>query len=974
MVRGQGIGRIPRARGRRRDPPSALNARGGQLDVIAVLGALVVVGIGVANLWAVAGYGLAVRQAAFALAGVVLLAALWRARLRVLTVLGWACYASALVFLVAVRFVGSSANGATRWIDLGALTFQPSELAKLGVLLVLAQVLGAAEHAWWRRFALAVLLAGVPIVLTLAQPDLSTCALLVSMTVAMLVLGRVPARFLLPVLGAATLAAPMVVGLLRPYQLTRLGSFVAGSHESAADAGWAVTQARIAVGSSGLLGAGQPLTDLRAQYLPERHTDLAVASVVEQFGLIAGAAVVLAALVLVWRLALAARAARGMPGALAAAGLAVLIGVESVVSLGGNLGLLPLAGVPFPLLSYGGTALVVHLAAIGVVVGIRRDGIRRRLWAHAGRRARRPRWVQVATVFITALLVGFASYGWQVRATDGPTLTAAGVEQMSRCFRLPAPRGQITDRHGAPLATNVDGGPAKVLAVPAMLLADPAAVTRLATLTGQPVAALRATLAAVPPTTLAVPVAELPAPAASAITRAALSGVNVVAVARRSYPAGALLGSALGFTGVATPAEQHRWPELPLGEIVGRAGLEQQYDAVLRGVDGEQCVYVNPLGQPVAMGPHTDPVPGANLRLSLDLGMQRVLTASLVTAMRSQPKRFGAAVALDPRTGQVLALASVPNFDNNIYGPPADNTALSRLAAAPGSPMREHSAQSAVPPGSTFKLVVATANQLHPRFAPEQAIPTGASFTLGGHTFNNWKPMGPMNLVQALAWSNDVYFYKLATSLGPEPMISTARTLGVGQRAGIDLPSEASGYLGSPATVGEDGGTWYPGSTVILGIGQGYLTTTPLQVARWTGAVATGRLVTPRLGLATGADNAWAALPEPPATQLPFASALQPVRDGLRAAVTGGTAGRLADLPVPVGAKTGTAQDGALPSDSYDNWITATPTQDPSLVVTVLTQGPGQGENNPGPAAHDLFAYYFAHQAEIRDSGPVQRP
>ncbi|MDT7620587.1 MAG: hypothetical protein QOF99_1488 [Pseudonocardiales bacterium] len=950
-------------------------AHGRHLDLPAVTAALVVVGIGVANLWAVDGAGLAVRQALYAVVGLALLAVLGRSRLRLLTALGWGCYGLALVCLVAVRFAGTSANGATRWIGVGALTFQPSELAKLGLLLVLARVLGSAQYPWWRRFALALLLALLPITLTLAQPDLSTCSLLVALSVAMLVLGRVPARFLLPLLAAAAVAAPLVVGLLRPYQLTRLGSFVVGSHQSASDAGWAVTQARIAVGASRLIGHGDDLTELRALYLPERHTDLAAASVVEQFGLLAGAAVVVAALVLVWRLVLAARAARDTQGALVASGLAVLLGVEAVVSLGGNLGLLPLAGVPFPLLSYGGTALVVHLSALGVVVGLRRDGIRRRLWVQTSWRARRPRWARVVALSITALLVGFGSYGGYLRATDGPVLAAAGMDQMSRCFRLPALRGEITDRHGTPVAASADDGRARVVAVPALTRADPAAAARLASLTGQPTAAVRAALETAPAGVLAVPVADVAAPVAAAVSRAAISGVTVVPAPRRSYPAGTALGPLLGFTGTATPAEQRRWPRLPTGEVVGRSGLEQQYDAVLRGIDGQQCVYVNPVGQPVATGPHTDPTPGANLRLSLDLGLQRVLDTSLAQAMRGQPRRSGAAVAIDPRTGQVLALSSVPNYDANVYGPPVDNAALSKLATAAGSPMREHTAQSAVPPGSTFKLVVSTANQLHPKLPPGLAVPTGASYTLGGHTFNNWRPMGPMNLPQALAWSNDVYFYKLATLLGPDAMIDTARALGVGQRTGIDLPSESPGYLGTPASLRADGGTWYPGSTVILGIGQGYLTTTPLQVARWTAAVATGRLVTPRVGLASGTSDAWTALPDPPAAQLPFAGALGPIRDGLRAAVTDGTAGRLADLPAAVGAKTGTAQDGSLPADSYDNWITAVaPIQDPSLVVTVLTQGPGQGENNPGPVAHDLLAYYLAHQSEIHDSSPVQQP
>ena len=391
----------------------------------------------------------------------------------------------------------------------------------------------------------------------------------------------------------------------------------------------------------------------------------------------------------------------------------------------------------------------------------------------------------------------------------------------------------------------------------------------------------------------------------------------VVPEPRRYYPHGALLGPVLGFAGVATPEDVERWPGLPTGEVVGRAGLEQQYDAVLRGINGRQCVYVDPMGVPVALGERQDPVPGANLRLSIDLGLQRRLDAGLAAALRAQSRpqaKIGAAVAMDPISGQVVAIAGAPSFDNNIYGPPVDAGALQTLADAPGSPMLEHVTQAVAPPGSTFKLVVAAANQAHPVFAPHRAIPTGASFTYGNHTFGNWKPMGPMNLVESIAISNDVYFYKLALALGAEAMIDTARMLGVGEPTGIDLPAESAGRLGTPESVEAEGGTWFGGSTVILGIGQGDLQVTPLQNARWTAAVATGNLVTPRLGLAIGTDPAaYTALPAPAAAPLPFAAELAPVREGMRAAVTRGTATSLAALPIPVGAKTGTAQDGGLP-------------------------------------------------------------
>jgi cell division protein FtsI/penicillin-binding protein 2/cell division protein FtsW (lipid II flippase) len=962
-----------------RAPLRPTDRRGVAFDLVAVLAALVLVGLGLANLYAVDGLDQAARQATIAAVGVVLLVALWRFRMGLLMALGWLTYAAAVLLLAAVHVAGVTFNGAKRWISVGDLTFQPSELAKLGLLLVLAAALGSDRPAW-QRSAAAVALAAVPLTLTALQPDLSTTLLMLALTVAMLVIGRVPARFLLPLFGVAAIAAPLAVALLRPYQVERLGSFLVGAEESPTGAGWAVLQAHIAMGWGSLFGrADHPLTGLIAQYLPEKETDLALASLVEQFGLVAGASAIAAAVVLVWRLALASRAPRPSGGVLVAGGLAVLIGVEVIVTVGGNLGLLPLAGVPFPLVSYGGTALLVHLAAIGVALGVRRDGARTRLLIVSRWRARRPRLVRTIAVGLTALLVLFGQYAWELQTARGEALAAAGEEQMTRCIRIPAERGAITDRHGAPLAvsaTATGAGPYEVVAVPAIVRSRPGDVARLAELVGRPADAVRTALDGAPPTTLSLVVAELPRPAADTVTAAGLPGVLVVPTARRTYPTGALLGPVLGFVGIATPQEAQRWPDLPAGEFVGRAGLELQYDAVLRGVNGRQCVYVDPEGVPVTMGERVEPVPGAALRTSLDLGLQERLRGSLDAALRAQPRRAAtaAAVAMDARNGQVLAMVSLPSYDNNLYGPPVDAAALQAVSTTPGHPMLEGVTQSALPPGSTFKLVVATAGVLNPVFPPERAIPTGGSFTFGGHTFGNWRVMGPMDLVESIAWSNDVYFYKLAHALGPAPMIEAARALGVGAPTGIDLPGESAGYLGTPETVEASGRRWYGGSTVILGIGQGYLLTTPLQNARWTAGIATGQLVTPRLGLAAGTDaSGHTALPAPAPAPLPFTDRLGPVRDGMRAAVTSGTAARLSGLPFPVAAKTGTAQDGNLPAGTYDNWLSAVaPADDPGIVVTAVVQGPGTGGNNVKGVVADALQHYADHRAELLATGPVQ--
>lgn len=944
------------------------NPWGGVFDLLAVAAVVVLVTLGVLNLYAIGEPDLAVRQMASAVAGLVLLVAFWNWRGRLLTVLGWCCYGLAVFFLLMVLMIGVEAGGATRWLSLGWFTFQPSELANIGVLLVLAAVLGSGLAAW-RRFVLALVLAAVPILLVAFQPDLSTATLLVMLSAAMLILGRVPGRLLLPVFGAAVVLAPLAVRMLRPYQIERVSSFLAGS-ESGSRGSWSVLQAQIALAQGGLFGTVRdPMHHLFAQYVPERHTDLALASLVQQWGLGAGVAAVLAAVLLVWRLALAARVARTRQAALVAAGLAVLFGVQVVVFVGGNLGLLPLAGAPFPLLSYGGSTAVANLAALGIVLGVRHDGARRRLWAAPRWLNPSPRLIRFVAFGLTAALVVFASLGWRLLVEQGDSLRLRGVDQATRCIPIPAPRGIITDRHGAALSSNVVVD--QVVAVPELLRRNPGDVTRLAALTGRPAAALSRAVATARDTQLSIPVAELPVEAGRRVAAAGIAGVVVVSQQRRFYPTGPLLAPTLGFVGVATPSEVSRWPDLRPGELVGRAGIEAQYDSVLRGMDGQQCVWVNPVGVPVGMAAHRDPVPGANLALSVDLGLQRQLDGALQSAAGGE--RMSAAVAMDPRTGQILAMSSRPSYDNNVYGPPVDAAALRAVSAGSGAPLVEHVTRTAVPPGSTFKLVTATAGLLNSVIRPDEVVPTGGSFTLGDHTFNNWRSFGPQNLTEALAWSNNVYFYKLAWALGPERLIAVARALGVGLRTGIDLPGETPGLLGTPESVAAAGGRWYPGSTVILGIGQGYLTVTPLQDARWTAAVSTGRLVTPHLGLSTGTGTQ-VALPVAAPIRLPFAAQLGAVRDGMRAAVQEGTAGALRNVGVAVGAKTGTAQDPAVPGGGYDHWMTAAaPLDDPQIVVTALVQGGASG-SGAGATVDAAMRHFFAHQGEILATPPAQRP
>jgi cell division protein FtsI/penicillin-binding protein 2 len=269
--------------------------------------------------------------------------------------------------------------------------------------------------------------------------------------------------------------------------------------------------------------------------------------------------------------------------------------------------------------------------------------------------------------------------------------------------------------------------------------------------------------------------------------------------------------------------------------------------------------------------------------------------------------------------------------------------------------------------------VVAAADLVDAALPPDQVVPTGASFSYNGHSFANWRPLGPANLVQALAWSNDVYFYKLGLLLGPERIHDIGTALGAGQLTGIDV-DETAGELGTPESLRRRGATWYPAATVVLGIGQGHVTATPLQAARWMAGIATGQLVTPRLGLDfAGADHKATAVPGPGPVALPFAGALGPLREGLRQAVVSGTAGLLGGLPISVMAKTGTAEDPASPNGDTDSWlIAAAPAEDPGIVLASLVRGGGHGGTTSGPVVKRALQYFADHRAEILTTGAAE--
>ena len=943
------------------------------VDRILVAAILGLGALGVLNLLSLSERELAVHQAACVLLGLILMLVLARWRGPERRLLGRGVYAIAVLLLLSVVVGGTHAFGARRWLSIGSVVFQPSELAKLGLLLVLAEVLGAVP-AHRHRLLAAVFIAAVPIGLTLVEPDLSTAALLAVIAACALVLARVRLRHIVGIVAVGALLLIPAEHLLRPYQSARLHAFLNGGGD-VQGTGWSVLQAHIAIGSGGLSGASVLPRNLLSTFLPARETDLAFASIIEQRGLLAGAAVLACAAVVVWRLVVAAGRARTPQGALIASGLAALTGVEVLINVGGNLGLLPLAGVPCPLLSAGGTATVVHLAALGLVFGEVREAQVRQLWQMPRWRRRRPRLAALTALVLSVGLVALGVSAAQLQRTQGSQLRTAAVNQATRTIRVPAERGLIVDRHGAVLASDV--GTSDVMVIPDLIEAQADGVQELATMLGQTSQELLRRLARHDAGIASTVAIAVPAPVAARIQALGLPGVLVVATDQRRYPVGPLLAPLLGFAGIATPDDVAALGAVAPGTIVGRAGLEREYDHVLRGLDGQQSVIVDATGRVVGLTSSRRPVTGGTLQLSVDLGLQQAAAAALSTALQGVPGQprgdEGTAVVMDAQTGQILAMVSLPAYDDNIFGPPIDLGALARAWKGAGDPFLEHATQTALTPGSTFKLVLGAADAATGIVPPQRIVPTGAAFKYGNVVFHNWEALPPQSLPQAIAWSNDVYFYKLALALGPERIAGVARQLGVGVPSGIDLPGEVAGIMGTPESVAAAGGTWYAGSTVILGIGQGAVAATPLQVTRWTAGLANGAMVTPSLGMdavAPGADTV-VPLAHPAPQPLSFARSLGPVRDGMRRAVLEGTGTQLLPLHIDAGGKTGTAEDPSTPSGGADAWFTAAaPMNHPEVAVTVTVRGGGEGYYTAEPAVQSILSYWLAHKAAILSTTP----
>jgi penicillin-binding protein 2 len=439
----------------------------------------------------------------------------------------------------------------------------------------------------------------------------------------------------------------------------------------------------------------------------------------------------------------------------------------------------------------------------------------------------------------------------------------------------------------------------------------------------------------------------------------------------RMYPENGLLAHMIGYTGEISESELDNpdYAKYNQGQIIGKTGIEKEYNEILMGVDGERQAIVDNLGRERQVLANKEAKPGKNLQLSIDLDLQVVAELAL-------GDKRGAVVALDPNTGEVLAMASRPSFDPNKFAVRIKSSDWRELTRDPGNPLLNRTIQAQWAPGSTFKPLVALAGLETSSIDENSTFICTGSAEFYGHRHGCWATHGSVSLHKGLAQSCDVYFYNVGNKTGIDQLAFYAKQAGLGEKSGIDLPNEASGTV--PSTewkLRTQRQKWYAGETISVSIGQGALTVTPLQLARAIGGLAMGGVWhRPHLLLSDTPK-------EKPKEWSLSAENVRKVVYGMYAVVNeGGTGGRARLQNIDVCGKTGSAQVASadyekIHKDVKDNaWFVAfAPCYKPEIVISVLWENSGLHGQYAAPIARDVMKSYFDKKLRLIEAERIRQ-
>jgi penicillin-binding protein 2 len=528
---------------------------------------------------------------------------------------------------------------------------------------------------------------------------------------------------------------------------------------------------------------------------------------------------------------------------------------------------------------------------------------------HLGTRLGVLQWMTVAA--FSLLAVGF----WVFQVAQHQKFAEMAENNHMRRLPLPAPRGVLLDRNGEVLVQNQN---TFNIAIDREKLGNVDATLRvLASVTGVPETKLRETLErrrrepSYRPLVL-IENASRAQVIAVRLRQAELPGVTYQEVPARKYPGSSMAAHLFGYVGEVNEAQLAR-PEyagIDAGSMVGQAGVEQAYNRLLMGEDGDKLVVVNSVGREIEEVRTELPREGRELQLTIDADVQRAVEEGF-----HHYGFNGAAVLLDPSNGEVLSLVSLPAYDPNAFTGGIDRATWSSLITDKLRPLQNRALQGTYSPGSTFKIAMAAAALQEGVITPETKVYCGGGATFYGRFFQCWKRggHGSVDLRHALEQSCNVYFYTVGNMLGVDRIHKWASALGLGEKTGIDLPNEVSGLVPSTEWKRQRyNEKWYAGETISVAIGQGQVSVTPLSLAVMMMTVANGGTrYTPHLLKAVNDGNGLQPVtpPAPKAVTKISDANLSAIRDGLWMVVNGaGTGGRARIPGRDVAGKTGTAQ------------------------------------------------------------------
>ncbi len=598
---------------------------------------------------------------------------------------------------------------------------------------------------------------------------------------------------------------------------------------------------------------------------------------------------------------------------------------------------------------------------------------------------------------VLAVLVVLASRLWHLQIMRGDVYEALSRGNRVRVIPVPAPRGKILDRHGVPLATSRMAFSVSI--VPQDVSDMEATVARLAPILGMSPERIREKLAA--PRRPFEPVrlkTDVDPAVVTAIgeQRTDLPGVVIEEIPVRSYVYGDFASHLIGFIREIDSSELklYRDKGYRSGDLIGKVGVERTFEEYLRGVDGGEQVEVNSLSQPIKVLGSLAPIPGNDVVLTIDQKVQaaaeRALSEQLQELSKSPKTRgakAGAVIAMDPRTGEILAMTSKPSYDPNMFVGEVSAEELNFLSSTP-SPQPNRVTSHTYPPGSAFKVVTALAAlERHKVTMDDRFVCTGRDPQSGKvcWTVERGRGHGKQDLVTGIANSCNIVFYELGRRVGIDDLATYARMFGFGRPTGIQLfPGDASGLVPDRAWKrlnfkGYDQ-IWYPTETLDVAIGQGALLVTPLQVANAYATIAAGGIMhvpmVARAVLTPDGKVIREFAPKVAGSVNVSRESFDILTQGLAKVLSEGTAaGAFKGFPVPAAGKTGTAQNPR--GDSHGWFAGFAPLDGPEIVVVVLVEHGTSGSLAAAPVARKVMEAYFGldqKQPEAPGSGTAPGP